>query len=133
MASEAAKRASAALLERRKAGGWRKVTVWLSPDVLEKVDLVVKKSDWTLSAAIVRLVDLGAEAFDATPKYVVKPGAAARQPKPAIATEASPSLGVGDVLTFDDQPPQRVAAVHVAPYFQRKAFNPQKKPTKGKK
>lgn len=44
------------------------------------------------------------------------------------------SMKASHVATYDDQPPRKAPAVHVAvPVFERKAFNPQKKPTKWKK
>lgn len=63
------------------------LSVRLSPEVLATLDRVVQKSGWTRNAAIGHLVELGADAFDAMPKYVVKPGAAPAKPSPAASAE----------------------------------------------
>lgn len=76
------------------------LSVRLSSEVLARIDRVVQESGWTRNAAIGRLVELGAEAFDAMPKYVVKSGEAPAKP----VTLDTPLSGWGDIQAVVPEP-----------------------------
>lgn len=83
---EAARKASAAFHAKRKADGWRKITVWLSPSAAARLDALKDAHGYATDEAIRRL--LNCSAADAPPPEVT-----ARRKVSAAIQAALPSTG----------------------------------------
>lgn len=64
---EAARRASAGYHAKRKAEGWRKVTVWLSPSAVAKLDALKEEHGWATDETIRRLLNGAQDPPERTP------------------------------------------------------------------